>query len=356
MKKFILLLASAMTFAQNAKPMPTILFTNKDKNLNGGCYRIPSLITAQDGTLIAVADQRLNGCGDLKYNDDINIVARRSTDGGKTWSDIESIVDFPKGESASDASMVLNKKTGDIILFYNYMDLKNEKDIFKQHYVISHDNGKTWSKSYDITRQIAPENSYKDFKFITSGRATQAPDGTIYQTLVDLQKKGVFIFYSKNNGVSWNLLTGSVQPADETNIVALPNGNILLNARVAGLGSRKIYEFAPNGKLLRDEVVKALPDPACNGAILDYQVGKQNLLFFSNANDSKKRKNMTIKYSTDNGNTWSQGKVLNPGFSAYSSLAQLDNNDLGILYEINDYGDIAFSYLPIDWVLSQSVK
>lgn len=125
---------------------------------------------------------------------------------------------------------------------------------------------------------------------------------------------------------------------------------------MAGLGSRKIYEFAPNGKLLRDEVVKALPDPACNGAILDYQVGKQNLLFFSNANDSKKRKNMTIKYSTDNGNTWSQGKVLNPGFSAYSSLAQLDNNDLGILYEVNDYGDIAFSYLPIDWVLSQSVK
>ncbi|MGV4446359.1 hypothetical protein ACQ1QZ_10975, partial [Ornithobacterium rhinotracheale] len=82
-------------------------------------------------------------------------------------------------------------------------------------------------------------------------------------------------------------------------------------ARVAGLGSRKIYEFAPNGKLLRDEVVRAWPDPACKVAILYYQVVKQILLFFSNANDIKKLKNMTINYMTDNGNTWSLGNVLN---------------------------------------------
>lgn len=354
MKKILLLLVGAITFAQNATPMPTILFTKKD-SLNGGCYRIPSLITAQDGTLVAVADRRMNSCGDLKYNDDIDIVARRSTDGGKTWSEIQTIVDFPKGESASDASMVLNKLTGEIILFYNYMDLKKEKGIFKQHYVISQDNGRTWSKSYDLTNQIAPENSYKDFKFITSGRATQAQNGIIYQTLVDLQK-GVYVFNSKNNGISWQLFAGPIQPANETNIVALSNGNILLNARVTGLGSRKIYEISPYGKLLRDKEMKSLPDPACNAAILDYKVGKHNLLIFSNANNSKKRENMTIKYSTDNGKTWSQGKVLNPNFSAYSCLAQLENNDLGILYEINDYGDIAFSYLPIDWVLEQSVK
>ena len=350
MKKLILLLVGVLTFGQETKPMPTILFSKSD-SLNGGCYRIASLITAQDGTLVAVADQRFNSCGDLKYNDDINIVARRSFDNGKTWTNIETIVNLPKGESASDASMVLNKLTGEIILFYNYMDLENAKDIYRQFYVISVDNGKTWSISYEITSQIAPENSQRDFKFITSGRAVQAKNGIIYQTLVDLQK-GVYVFNSKNNGFSWNLFAGPVQPADETNIVALDNGNILLNARVKKLGYRKAYEFLPNGKLLRDEIVKDLPDPACNASMINYKVGNESVLFFSNANSQKARENMTIKYSLDNGKSWSQGKTLHPKFSAYSSLTQLENNDLGILYEINNYDEIVFSLLPIKWSLN----
>ncbi|MBV7440949.1 glycoside hydrolase [Weeksellaceae bacterium TAE3-ERU29] len=349
MRNILFLLLGIFSFGQVTKPMPMILFSKSD-SLNGGCYRIPSLITAQDGTLIAAVDQRFNSCGDLKYNDDINIVVRRSFDNGKTWTNVETVVDLPKGESASDASMVLNKLTGEIILFYNYMDLVNAKDIYRQFYVISDDNGETWGKPYEITSQIAPENSYKDFKFITSGRAVQAKNGIIYQTLVDLQK-GVYIFDSKNNGISWSLFAGPVKPADETNIVALENGNILLNSRVRNLGYRKVYEFSPQGKLIRDKVVKDLPDPACNASMLNYKVGEQNVLFFSNANSQKARKNMTIKYSLDNGRKWSNGKILNPEFAAYSSLTQLENNDLGILYEINNYDEIVFSLIPINWAL-----
>ena len=91
------------------------------------CYRIPAIITAPNGDIIAAIDERVESCADLNPNNDINIVARRSSDNGKTWSDIETIIDFPFGQSASDPSMIVDKVTNDIFLFYNYMDLQNKK-------------------------------------------------------------------------------------------------------------------------------------------------------------------------------------------------------------------------------------
>lgn len=354
-KILCLLLMSTFAVAQSTIPVPTKIF-QKNENLKGGCYRIPSLITAQDGTLLAVADQRYNNCRDLKDNDEIDIVLRRSFDNGSTWTPIQKVVDYPKGQSSSDASMVLNKITGEILLFYNYMDLKNARDIYKQFYVISKDNGKTWSNPREITNQIAPKDSYKDFKFITSGRAVQDKNGIIYQTLVDLQK-GVYIFKTEDGGISWSLLTDRpVKPADETTIAIADNGNILLNARVRGLGARKLYEFTPQGELILDKVLKDLTDPACNASFISYNVGKNNILLFSNANSKKERKNMSIKFSVDNAKTWSKGKVVNPDHSAYSSLTQMSNNNVGILYEVDDHASISFNVLPIDWVLAQPLN
>ncbi|MBN1559715.1 exo-alpha-sialidase [candidate division KSB1 bacterium] len=73
------------------------------------CYRIPALITAANGHLLAVMDERVPSCLDLHRNDDINIVMRRSDDDGATWSEMVSIVDYAVGMSASDASMIVDK-------------------------------------------------------------------------------------------------------------------------------------------------------------------------------------------------------------------------------------------------------
>ena len=159
---------------------------NATMNKNVSCYRIPALVTAPNGDLIAAIDERVPSCGDLKWSKDINIVIRRSFNNGKTWSNIERVVDFPEGQSASDPSMIVDEETKDIFLFYNFMDLDKEKDVYYLHYVKSADNGKTWSESVDITSQIAKPEWKNDFKFITSGRGIYTSTGKLLHCMVNL--------------------------------------------------------------------------------------------------------------------------------------------------------------------------
>ena len=103
---------------------------NAENNPEVSCYRIPSIITASNGDLIAAIDERVPSCGDLKLSRDINIVMRKSSDNGKNWGPIETLIDYPLGQSASDPSMILDEHTNTIFMFYNYMDLDNEKDVY----------------------------------------------------------------------------------------------------------------------------------------------------------------------------------------------------------------------------------
>jgi len=168
-----------------------VLFSSS-MNEEVSCYRIPAIVTAPNGDLIVAIDERVPSCGDLKWSKDINIVIRRSKNNGKTWSEIETIVDYPFGKSASDPSMIVDEVTGEIFLFYNFMDLKNEKDVYYLHVMKSSDHGKNWSESIDITSQICKPEWHHDFKFITSGRGIQTRSGKLLHCMVNLARIACF--------------------------------------------------------------------------------------------------------------------------------------------------------------------
>lgn len=339
------------------------------------CYRIPALVTAPNGDLIAAVDERVSSCADLRDNRDINIVIRRSIDGGATWSAIETVADFPDGRSASDPSMIVNEVTGTIFLFYNYMDLDAAPGRYRMHVLSSTDNGRTWIGPTDISHQILRPEWRDDFVFITSGRGTQTRSGALLHTLVHLEE-GVFVFSSEEHGASWFRLDVPVRPADESKIVELSDGRWMINSRVNGAGVRYVRISSDRGRTWESQPDSVLIDPAANAGLLAFRmrdaaddVGRPrtetsdrlqmedgsakdgHVLLFSNPASSTRRENLTVRASFDDGATWSADRVIYPGPSAYSTLTELDDGTIGLLFEKDEYAKVAFVKFSLDWLM-----
>ena len=83
MKSLLIILLSAISLiiypqtekvqTENKAPDFKNLFNTK-MQAGVSCYRIPAIITAPNGDLVAAIDERVPSCGDLKWSKDINIV------------------------------------------------------------------------------------------------------------------------------------------------------------------------------------------------------------------------------------------------------------------------------------------
>jgi len=323
------------------------------------CYRIPAIITAPNGDLVAAIDERVPSCGDLKWSKDINIVMRRSVDNGDSWSEIETVVDYPFGKSASDPSMIVDKVTGVIFLFFNFMDLDNEKNVYYLKVIKSIDNGQTWSSPIDITSQIAKSEWHNDFKFITSGRGIQTSSNKLLHTLVNLEN-GLHLFGSDDHGESWYLLDTPIIPGNESKIVELIDGTWMINSRINSKGIRFVHTSTDGGATWLSKPDSTLIDPGCNASIIRYTSIKEgadkNRLLFSNAKMKDNRINMTVRISYDEGKSWTNGKTIYNEGSAYSSMSILANGDIGLFFEKDNYQENVFVRLTLEWLTDGNDK
>lgn len=362
MKILLIILFSAITLViypqkenvqtENNAPNFKNLFSAKIRT-GVSCYRIPAIITAPNGDLIAAIDERVPSCGDLKWSKDINIVIRRSADNGDSWSEIETVVDYPLGKSASDPSMIVDNVTGTIFMFFNFMDLDNEKDVYYLKVIKSTNNGQTWSSPIDITSQITKSEWHNDFKFITSGRGIQTSNGKLLHTLVNLQN-GLHLFGSNDHGESWHLIDTPIMPGDESKIIELVDGTWMINSRVNGKGIRFVHTSTDEGVTWLSKPDSSLIDPGCNASIIRYTSTKEgadkNRILFSNAKMKDERNNMTIRISYDEGKSWTDGRTIYNGGSAYSSMSILANGDIGLFFEKDNYQSNVFVRLTLDWL------
>ena len=365
MNKIILLVMSIMLCGcavkdKNGNPKTVIKTLEFVDLFNTGmtkgvsCYRIPALITAPNGDLLAAIDERVPSCGDLKWSKDINIIMKRSFDSGKTWTPIETVIDFPEGKSASDPSMIVDNYTGEIFLFYNYMDLNTEKDIYYLHVMRSLDNGKTWSKPEDITSQITKPEWHEDFKFITSGRGIQTRNGKLLHCMVNLNN-GMHLFGSNDHGKTWYLINTPIIEGDESKIVELANGNWMINSRANNKKTfRYVHISSDEGKTWLTREEPNLIDPRCNASIIRYTLIKdgfnKNRLLFANTKSENERVNISVRVSYDEGDSWTEGKTIYEGSSAYSSLSVLENGEIGLFFEKDNHTKNVFTSFSLKWL------
>ena len=66
-------------------------------------YRIPAIISLPNGDILAFAEGRKNNASDFG---DINIVQKRSKDKGKTWTELQTIVDYAALQAGNPAPVV----------------------------------------------------------------------------------------------------------------------------------------------------------------------------------------------------------------------------------------------------------
>lgn len=339
-----------------------------DKNSYGSkYYRIPALVTAKDGSILAVADKRIETQADLPGK--IDVVARRSTDGGRTWSEPVTVAANDSIGGYGDPAVVVDQRTGDILVISahgNGLWMKSPAHISVSR---SKDNGLTWLPAVDINPQIIKSipdggDAYEAW-FASSGRAVQLKSGRIMFALVT-RKPGVdgfpvYAVYSDNGGKTWQVSKNAASlNGDEAKIVELEPNKLIMSLRSRYGGPREFSYSNDGGATWSEPELKAdLPDPRCNGDIIRYNQGGYDVLLQSMPGSPTSRDNVTVWVSSDGGKTWPHRHRIVRAPSAYSSMTILPDGKIGFLIEeevaeqesIHPGYRLWFTALPIEEIL-----
>lgn len=320
--------------------------------------RIPALVITPKGTLIAFCEGRIGTASDWA---DMNLLMRRSTDGGRSWGNIK-IIDSNIGAPVGNPTPIVDER-GIVHLIY-------QRDYAEAFYTSSDDDGVTWKTPVNITEVFNRFKPEYDWKVIAPGpgHGIQLKNGRLLAAvwLANSRKISprrshspscVATIYSDDNGKTWNRgdivadSSAAISNPNESMPVQLTDGTVLLSIRNPGSIKQRAFSTSNDGindwSAVRFE--NELFDPTCMASIvaLPHSNNKPQAILFVNP-DSRNipkhpRQNLTAKLSYDGGQTWPVQKVLNSGPSGYSDLAVGPDGMIYCLYETNTVGK-GFNY------------
>ncbi len=406
LRVFLLVLTNILTtlcaWAQpTALPSPVTVFSDPYQNIP---VRIPAMATTRDGGLLAMVDYRHN-FSDIGWENGgtyrLDILMRRSDDGGRTWGPINTVVrgrnDFGYGDPSAVADrdsaglILVQAVSGNVPYIYASADKPQHAVFFR-----STDGGKTWDDGHDVAPSIY--NLYKDKQplsqqkgfFLTSGKITQSriiKKGKYHRLYIahPILHVGAFVIYSDDFGRSWQVLGGAgIIPGpdgDESKVEELPDGSVLLSCRKFSSPGRRFNVFVYKdkkralGTWAKAQDAKAMESCArCNGDVVVVPArrsidGRKTWLAIQSLPQSKTRDHLGFYYrevprrgadlAASLADNWQRGAMVHEGTAAYSTLSAFGDGTVGMLYEANldsnNTGyDILFSRLTISQITNGS--
>ncbi|MEO7649444.1 MAG: sialidase family protein, partial [Bryobacteraceae bacterium] len=300
-------------------------------------YRIPALLKTAKGTLLAFCEGRRDSSSDTG---DIDLILKRSSDGGKTWSATQVVADHG-GDTIGNPAPVLDRKTGIVWLLLTGNPGKATEKLIEASegpgsrtvwVTSSKDDGQSWAPLVEITGAVKDP----DWTWYATGpgNGIQTRSGRLVIPC-DHNRKGTMArhshaIYSDDHGKTWKMGGSAAERTNESAVVELRDGSLLLNMRSYHGNHRRFEARSKDGGItwLETKENATLIEPVCQASMV--RLDGKRLLFSNPA--SEKRERMTVRLSNDDGATWTGSHVLHAGPAAYSSLAALGKGRAACLY------------------------
>lgn len=348
-------------------------------------YRIPALLVTPTGAVLAFCEGR---SGD--DTSDIDLLVKRSEDGGVTWSDA-TVVWGDAGNTSGNPCPVVDRETGTIWMAMTWNHIEDDQakvmDGTAKHSrqpCVTHstDDGRTWAPA----RNVAATCKHPDWRWYATGPGIgiQLERGPYKGRLVipcnhsapyPYYEDGYagHIMYSDDHGTSWKYSSGVIG-LSETQVVERVDGRLLMHGRNQGPAGHhmKIFAHGHDGGTVWSppRFEPQLTEPKCQSSLMRYswpedrgRGGRSRVVFAHPAGTVLGgagkfwREILTVRLSYDEGATWSVAKVLDPRPAGYSCLAVLPDGDLACLYEAGPerYADrpgcaLVFKRFSLSWL------
>jgi sialidase-1 len=304
-------------------------------------YRIPAIVRTLSGTLLAFCEGRKNSGSDAG---DIDILLRRSFDGGKTWTPTQLVYEEGGTETITigNPQPVVDRTTGTVWLLF----ARDNEKVFVGK---SLNEGTTWGTRTEITSSVKLP-TWGNFIATGPGHGTQMPSGRLifpsYHSGGSTGGSSAYVIFTDDGGTTWRIGQDMGLGSGEPMAAVLSDGRLMMNTRsprrvwLRTVGVSDDWGFGWKD-VARDE---ALIEPTCQGSLLEAKMGDgKHALLFSNP-ESHRRERLTVKASTDDGASWPHALRVYEGSSAYSDVVAVnDEGQYGVLFERDGYAFITFS-------------
>ena len=338
-------------------------------------YRIPALVTGPDGTILAFCEGRKDSTSD---SGKIDLMMRRSSDGGESWTDAQLIAS-DGNDTCGNPAPVVDADTGTVWLLFcknlaqgdetAICEGKAPRTVFR---LWSDDNGASWQGPIEITDDVKPPgwSWYATGPChgiqLKTGRLLIPCDHSVLKDRTRDDPEYSHVVYSDDHGQTWRVGGSAGEGLDESTVLETTDGWLYLNCRnkLRGPdgGNHRAIAWSNDAGLSFSPFVRDvnLPEPVCQASVCrlsEEQGHGRDRVIFSNpaalSGGHHGRRSLTVRLSYDECRNWPVAKLLHEGPAAYSDLCVSRSMEVCCLYERGTqtpYEKITFARFNVEWL------